>query len=1153
MHNYAVSNLNIDRREMAHIFSFLFFESLHLRRASEGFGREGTLAKRKFQRVLIALACLLGVTLLRAQNTTGTITGTITDPTGSVVNQASVMIDNTDTSVSRTTVTDGSGNYTATLLPPGHYTVTVNKRGFKGSTAQGLTLQIDQILRVNATLSPGSVTESVTVNAEHLALDTDSPTVGQVINSEQITDLPLNGRAFYNLLFLTPGAVESGGEQSTYRFGAGDAISLSGGSSNSNGYTVDGSTILDLSYNTPAYNLSIDGIQEFKAQTKNYSAEYGFSANQINISTKSGSKDLHGSVYEFLRNDALDARTFFNVEPQKVAPFKQNQFGYSLGGPVIIPHLYKGRDKTFFFANYEGLRISTSTVESGNVPTPDELAGTIPGTKAPVIDPVTGLPFPQDGSGNYLIPTSRYSRLGALAAKLFFPAPNASGPFNYVAALPSPTVSDQQTYRIDHTFGASDSMFIRATKVDANQTQPQGLNAISNQIILETARHYQVTETHTFTPNLLNQLRVAYLEVQGDRFGYEIPQSDIGTLGFSGTFQMPESTYPSLQFNVTGADSSVAYSGAGGAQNLPNNQTQPTWDFGDSVSWTHGRQTIGAGFQLRHWQLNLQNTTSPYGIFTFDGEFTNNNLADMLLGYLQQVRVQQPGPLANPSLGNAPHLHFVAWAPYFQDDVKVTNKLTLNLGLRYDFSGVATEEQNHFAWLNTSLPGGGLYIANPTIASQFGNGYYVYDGRRSNGPAPRNVCAPRIGFAYRPFVDQKTVIRGGYGLFYDTSESNEYEASTAVYPLAPTQLYTSNKTTGLYNTDTLFPSLTTLGPVTTADLSFLQIAATKKLDPYIADWSFGVEREVLPNTVLDVDYVGNKGTHLNIRTDPNQPVECVSVQAAGPGCAATITQRRPYQNLGTLVYEGWNGYSNYNALDVKVEHRGTDLAVLAAYTWSKAMDPKSATSSVSGDVAGWAGPQDSHNLAADYARSSYDVGQRLAASLLYSLPIGTGKLVGGGANRVENVAVGGWQINAIGILQGGFPFSVAANDVSSVNEAYSERANLVGSPHPSGFNKSYRQWFNPTAFAQPVEGSYGNSARNFIRAPGTGNLDLSLFKNFKAERLTIQFRMESFNVLNHPQFGFPDANVNDSTFAVVSTINTYHPGRQNQFALKLVF
>jgi hypothetical protein len=1102
--------------------------------------------------LFVLLVGLLGASLLRAQNTSGTITGAVLDSSGSAVDQASVAIENTETHVSRSAMTSSSGSYTTTLLPPGHYSVTVNKQGFKATTSEGLVLDVDQVLRVNVTLSPGAVTESVTVSAEQLALDTDSPSVGQVISGEQITDMPLNGRQFTDLLFLTPGAVQSSGEQGQYRFGEGNAISLGGGGSDSNGYTIDGTTVLDTSYDTPMYELSIDAIQEFKAQTKTYSAEYGFSANQVNVSTKTGTNQLHGSVYEFLRNNVLDARTYFNREPQPVAPFKQNQFGYSLGGPILIPRVYNGRNKTFFFANYEGERISTAGVAQGIVPTTAELGGAILGPNAPILDPATGLPFPQDANGNYIIPTSRFSRLGTLAASIYWPAPNTTptvaSPYNYIATLGQQTVVDQQTYRIDHTFSPSDSIFVRATKHDATNTAPQGLTAISDQIVLETARHYQVTETHTFTPNLLNQARIAFVESQGNRTPYKIPQSAISTLGFTGTFNLPESGYPIAGFSNVGPNS-VSYSGGGAAANLPNNQTQPTWDLGDSASWTHGKQTIATGFEFRHWILALLNTSNPYGNFTFDGEYTNSNLADLLLGYTSQVSIAQPGPLANPTLGNAPHLHFVAWAPYFEDDIKVSNRLTVNLGLRYDFSGVATEEQNYFAWLNTDLPGGGLYLANKSIVQNYGNGYYVYGGR-SNGPAPKNVWAPRVGFSYRPFA--KTVVRGGYGLFYDTSESNEYEASTAVYPLAPTQLYTSNKVTGpVYTTDNLFPNLSALGPVTPADLSFLQIAATKKLDPYIADWSFGVEREVLRNTILDVDYVGNKGTHLNIRTNPNQPTECVLTQPAGPDCATTVTQRMAYQNLGFLVYEGWSGYSNYNALNVKLEHRGTDLSVLAAYTWSKSMDVKSAAASVGGDVAGWSGPQDDHNLGADYARSDYDVGQRLAMSVIYKLPIGTGKAIAGKANHLTNAVIGGWQVNGIGIAQGGFPFPIAANDIGFVNQDYSERADILGKPYPSGFHKSISEWFNTAAFAQPEQGAFGNSGRNIIRAPGVANIDFSLFKDFKArEHADIQFRFESFNFLNHPQFGVPDENVTDTTFGVISSAGA---GRENQFALKVLF
>jgi hypothetical protein len=1130
--------------------------------------------RRIKQWLLVLLAGLLSASLLPAQNTSGTIVGTVVDSAGSVIPGASILIENTDTHVTRSAVTDARGDYTETLLNPGHYSVTVKSPGFKASISQGLVLDVEQVLRVNVTLSPGAATESVTVNAEQVALDTDSATVGTVLSEDQITDMPLNGRQFTDLLFLTPGAVASSGEQGQYRFSEGNAISLGGGNSDSQGYTVDGTTILDTSYDTPMYEPSLDSIEELKVQTKTYSAEYGFSANQVNLVTKSGTNQYHGSVFEFLRNNALDALTYqFNFPKIPNTPFKQNQFGYSLGGPVWIPHVYKGKDKTFFFANYEGERISQANVQSGTVPTAAELGGTVfvptgnnpctgkPFNTVPIIDPTTGNAFPSDGNGNYIIPTSRFSRLAKLVTTpgLYWPAPNetptCSSTNNYSANVPTTTDVDQQTYRIDHTFGPSDSIFGRVTKFDANNTGGS-LTPIGDQIIVETVRFYQLTETHTFTPNLLNQARIAFIESQGNRIPYTIPQSAVSALGFTGTFNLKESGYTEIGFGNTGPDTfqgpndGSGYNGGGAAANLPNNQTQPTWDLGDSLSWTHGKQTIAAGYEFRHWNLDLLNTSNPYGNFSFSGTFTNSPYADMLLGYVGQVSVDQPGPLANPQVGSAPHLQFVAWAPYFEDDIKLTPKLTVDLGLRYDFSGTATEKQNDFAWLDTSLPGGGVYWANKSIVQTYGNGLYVYGGR-SNGPAPKNVWAPRVGFSYRPF--DKTVVRGGYGMFYDSSESNEYEASTAFYPLGPTSQYTSYPAAGVvYKSDNLFPNFTTSGPVTTAQLSFLQIAATKKLDPYIADWSFGVERDIYRNTILDIDYVGNKGTHLNIRSNPNQPTECVLVQAAGNGCESTVTQRQPYQNLGFLVYEGWNGYSNYNAMNVKLEHRGTDFSVLVGYTWSKSMDVKSAAASVGADIAGWSAPQDSYDIGADYARSDYDTGQRIVVSSRYKLPIGRGRAIFGGANHLEDALIGGWQVNGIGVANGGFPFSIAANDTNFVNQSYDERANIVGVPYPSGFHKSTHEWFNTAAFAQPEEGAFGSSSRNIIRAPGVANIDFSLFKDFRVgERFKAQFRYESFNFLNHPQFAGPDEGVDDGNFGQINGTN--NSGRETQFALKILF
>ncbi len=951
----------------------------------------------------ICTCALIAPQAMRGQNTNGSITGRLTDPSGAVISGARVTIRNLGTGEGRTLTTDASGDFTATLLLPGHYSVTAEHQGFKTAVQNDITLEVDQTVRADLTLDVGSATQRVEVAANALTLDTDTAAVAQTIDQKQVSELPLNGRSFVNLLFLEPGAVQTGGEQSTYRYSAGDAISIGGGISASNAYTLDGTMITDTGYDTPAFDISIDAIQEFKEQTKNYSAEYGFGANQINLSTKSGSNAPHGSAFEFIRNTAVDARSYFNRVPQPVAPLKQNQFGYSLGGPVILPKIYNGLNRTFFFANYEGQRIRSAVTETGNVPTAAELSGVFqissfnPSKAATgtIIDPYTGLPFPKNSSGAYVIPQSRFSRLAQQTiARGFLPAPNVTGNYNYTANLQSNVNEDQQTYRIDQVFGQKDSAFFRASISDVNVTVPSAPTTYTNTDILQVVRNYQLTETHVFTPNLLNQVRVGYLESQVYRQGPVMPAADISQLGFQNVFGMKNANYPviSLASGVSNSNpvgATQALSSAGGAPNLPTGSLQPTWDISDSASSTHGKHSIGFGFVYRPLQLDRQSTVNPQGNFTFDGELTHNQIADLLLGTPIKAQVPQPGPVSDPLVGNVTHLHFKAWAPYFQDDWKATPNLTLNLGLRYEFSAVPFEEQNHLAWFDPAS-GGQLFVANKFIVQNYGGGLYVYNGQRGPGPAQKNGFAPRLGFAFRPSGDDRTVVRGGYGIFYDSFQTNEFVSSTAVYPFAPTQIYTSstNTTGSINNTNALFPALT-VGPVSQATFlnSVLQIAATRKLNPYEQDWSFGVERQLGPKTILNVDYVGNKTTHLNIRTELNQPTPCNTTTNCNPDDAANQSaagkqSRRPYPNFGLMVYEGWNGYSNYNALNLKLQRRSKNVTLLAAYAWSKMMDVKSAAAAVSGDAFGAYGPQNSHCIPCDYARSSYDVGQRFVASFL---------------------------------------------------------------------------------------------------------------------------------------------------------------------------
>ena len=1109
----------------------------------------------------VGIALLIGVSVTaKGQNATGSMVGTITDSSGSSVPNAHVTIQNMATQEVREVTTQESGDFTVQLLNPGDYSVTVVAGGFEQAVKTGIVLQVGRTVRADFALRVGAETQSVTVNADSLTLDTDSAQSGQTIVENQITQLPLNGRNFTDLLFLTPGAVQSTSEQNQFRYDSGGAISLQGSRGGSTGYTIDGTSIMDYGYDTPAYQISLDAIQEFNVQTANYSAAYGYSSNQLNMSSKPGTNQFHGSAFEYIRNSAVDADNYFLRSAQ---PLRQNQFGYSLGGPVWIPKIYNGHNRTFFFANYEGQRIRQTAVISGVVPAnTDMVRGIFP---FPVWDPLTGQDFP-----NNTIPTNRVSRLGKYIQSnptLWFPLPNVTNPssaINYVAGAGAPTNVDQQNYRVDQQFGAKDSLFFRAAKSDINLLTP-ALSSLSDIKTLQTARNYTLVGTHMFTPTLIDQLRVGYLEAQAIRDPTPIPPAAYQAIGFTNLLDMATAGYPVINFatytnpnqpNVVNA--TTPYTGAGGPNNTPTSSLQALWDIEDSLSWTKGKQTFDAGFGMRRVMYQMLNiTTSPMGYYDFDGEFSGNQISDMLLGNPYEVESFQTGPLGNNVIGPNPHMKFASYAPYVEDDWKALKNLTINAGLRYEFASVPYEEQNSLVWFDSEAQGGGLFVASKATVP-YGGGIYHYNGMRGPGPAPKNDFAPRIGLSFRPFSNDDTVLRGGWGLFFDTSQMNEFAYSTTNYPYYLLGQLNSAVGEPLINTDTLMPPApaATVTPYTTTTAP---VAAEKFENPYVESYTFDIQhrqRKILKDTVIEVGYQGNRGVHLMSRRQVNQPTQCILSLGCNPDTTSPgfipNAERNPYYNIqNRLIVDQFIGYSNYNSLNIKAEHRGTDLTLLTEYTWSKVMDNKSSSAAVGGDAAGWDGFQDNHNIKADYARSDYDVGQRLATSVIVSLPFGRGKKFAGGANRAVDGVIGGWQVGGISILQGGFPFTIGATDIGFVDGSFAMRADQVGNPYPSGFRKDPTQWFNTKAFSQPAPGNFGDSSRNVVRAPGVELFNLTAGKSFRiSEQVQLQFRIESFNALNHPQFNMPDSAVNDSTFGVITSAG---PARQNQGALRLQF
>lgn len=1068
-----------------------------------------------------------------AQTATGQITGSVQDASGAVMSRVKVTVTNQETGLTRSATTSDQGDYVVPLLPVGRYLVSAEHSGFKVAVRSDVTLSVDQIQRVDLQLDAGNLSETVEVKAAAVTLDTGSASVGQTITERQVTELPLNGRNFIQLLFLGAGAVETGGEQGGMRQGVGNAISIMGSRPTSNNFMIDGTSNVDTALGTPAAILSVDAIQEFKEQTTTYSAEYGFSANQINLVSKSGTNTFHGTAFGFMRNEAFDARNFFDSATAAKPQLDQKQLGGVIGGPVW-------RNRTFFLFNYEGTRIKRGFSSFYTVPSPENLAGRFSTT---VTDPLTGQPFP-----NNTIPQSRFSRLAQLALRSnWYPAPNstaAQGNYQLVRTLPQD--QDQYTIRIDHGLGRYGQVFGRFTNTEyANRTNANFLE-IGDRVFEQDTKNWQVSHTWALKSNLVNQFRVGRVEARADQRGIACAQSDVDFLGVGGVFTgLPDTQRECPSIGIQG------YSGTGGAVNAYSASNQPMWDIGNSTTYVIGRHNLNFGFNYRSWQLQRDLATGFLGNYGFDVGFTGNPVADMLLGYYTNVGVFQPAAFSVPGVpGNPREFNFLYVAPYVQDDWKVSSRLTMNLGLRWDYRNTPYETRNRMAWRNLDYAPGGLLVADETLAAggiTDDRYYQLADTRSPVNPDRFKVFAPRLGFAWRLGEDSKSVLRGGYGVFFDSAEGREIDGAADVYPYVSRGSYQQSlgQLAPLQTTNVLFPSFQAPGVATPAANTFLAVSQSPEpRNPYVQQWSLGMQRELFPSTVMEVNYIGNKGTNLLMRRNIAQ---ALPYDPARP----TVAERKPFPNFGVYIDSDWSGRSNFNAFNTKLEHRGRAALLTFAYTFAKSTDTKSAAAGIGATgYNGWQGFLNNHDPERDHGLSDFDVDHRLVGSFVYNLPFGNGERIAGSATGVKEAVVGGWQLNGIYTWQRGFPLTVTAADLGGLNDSFgANRANLVGDPDSGG--QSILRWFNTAAFAQPAAGTFGTSGRNILRGPGLNNLDLALFKNFTVTgRTRLQFRLESFNALNHTQFNSVNTNLTSPTFGVV---NGARAGRINQLGLKVLF
>lgn len=1136
----------------------------------------------RFIRATLCISALLAVagTLFGQAGATGTILGTVTDTTGAVVPGAAVTITNTQTNVSVKETTSSSGDYYASSLNPGQYRVSVTLTGFQKAVINSLTLTVDQKLRADVALKPGAVTQTLEVQAQAVTLDTDTSEQAQLLSQDQVANLPLNGRNFMQLLLVTAGAVTVGGEQGTMRQGVGNAVSVNGGRPEGNNYTLDGLVNTDPALVTPAVILSQDAIQEFKVQSGTYSAEYGFSASQVNIVSKSGSNTLHGSLFESDRNDAFDAKPFPTANdievlktPTSNPVLRQNQFGFVVSGPVVIPKLYNGRNKTFWLANYEGWRIDNGGRESESVPNPAALGGdfssetSIDGGPLPAygtaacttelnlghncmpVDPTTGQPFP----GNKIPSAEITNRLAEVAIKYnYFPTPTVAnqpeGASNFIESIGFPLTTNQQSYRLDQNLGRLGSIFGRGTySTYQNSTLPNtGTFTYGLLTQYETQKNWEVSHTITFGKANVNNFRFGYLDAQAPQGAPAPPSDAVSALGLTGTFThfaALQQSWPSLAMSQ--------FTTYGGPINAYTGSDSPMWEFADSFSTVHGRHTFGMGVDYRRWQLVRNLDDDFYGDWGFVAStITNNNvagscpnatglcgtgnaIADMLLGYYNNVAGFVPGPLSPTTQAGNPQDHiFSYFAPYVEDDWKATQKLTLNLGLRWDFRAAAYEASNHFFWLDTTNTNGGLCFADKALQTDG-----VAPGGTPNDPVlrycgsvphpgPKTPFAPRFGFAYR--LNDKTVIRGGFGIFFDSYEGREIDDSADIYPYSiRNSLNPTNNATLPKFGNQLFPTYGALQPFPISTLSFIAVIESENpMNPYVQSRTLSVERELAPNTTLEVSYIGTHAVHLLDRRNIAQPYPITAANLsfcqADPTDAShdcPTSSRLPYPNFtGFYIDSDFHGYSQYNSANVKLNRRAGDLALTAIYTWAKSLDDKSAAAGVGATGSGYQGFMNNHAPQLDYGLSDFDVAQRFVASYIYDLPIGRGKKILGDTNRAVDAAVGGWRLSGITTFQSGFPASITASDALGLDSTQFQRANYVpGCNIKQGLSGFQR--INMACYTQPAPGTFGGTGRNILRQPGINNWDMGLAKSFTIyDRAKFEFHVDTFNTFNHHQY-----------------------------------
>src|ERR1700722_1491114 len=1055
-----------------------------------------------FRRPPLAFCALLAAIALSVPNAVAQqvddaiVVGTVFDSSHAAVTGAVVKLTHLATNAVTEVRTDARGEYRTPPLKMGEYTGHFQADGFQQSKQGGIVLEIGDVVKVDGVLEVGQITEAVSVNAEAPLLQASDSTVGDVINNKQIEDLPLNGRDYLQLANLSSGTTP-----------AAQGVAIGGQAGTQVAFLLDGQDNNNQQISTghsgqkEVVKPSVDAIQEFKVVTNGYSAEFGRSSSGVvSVALKSGSNALHGSAFEFIRNDVVDAKNLFAIYKP---PYKRNQFGSSAGGPIV-------RNKTFIFGDFEATYIRESTTTLSTLPTAAQRSGLF---SSKIIDPYTGSPFP----GNQ-IPSSLLDPV-SLNILSFVPLPQTgAATSNYNYASPANEDNHRWDLRVDQIINDKQNLFFRFSDQVSDTVVSSPLPPVNGQYYAgagataTNSKSFVLGYNQVWSPTVVSSIRAGWNDLAWTNYfpnqsltGVGIPGVPTVNPGFS---EMVITGYPSL-----------------GVTNVPNADASQDRQLSGDVTWSKGRHNLKFGVQEYWLQTNFLSSQLSSGVFDFDGQYTKNPLADFLLGAAYSSSLSNYSYLAL----RAPYTNFFA-----QDDWKLTSKLTLNIGLRYELDPPSVQKNNTISNFDEDTNPG-----HPVLVPAGSQGSSLADRALQN--VNYNQWAPRLGLAYS--LDSKTVIRAGAGTFYSNLITEGGMQSMEVNPPWNIRsVFTTNKNVAptLVLADGFASDALNL-----ANASNVQLISydRKGVTPTDYQWNFNVQRQLPGGVLLEAGYYGNKLDHMWRQIDGNPaPPEAGNINSNRlhtstlvPGTGDTVT-------LADVVRIQKDGWSAYNALQAKIEKRYSNgLTFIASYAYSKAI--------ALGDTAA---VQDQQDWMADKAVSSLNMTQHFVGSAVYQLPFGQGRQFGANWNRITNGFLGGWAFAPIFTVSTGMPLNITVNGNPSNTGSGADRPNVVGNWQLA--NPSVAEWFNTSAFVANAPYTYGDAGRNVIRGPGLVDLDLALHKSFRiTEKGSAQLRIESFNATNTPALGPPNTVLGNPLFGQITATAVGTSSRDNQIGLKVVF